>query len=197
MRPTRARNALAGVLAAGLALGVSELIAGFFSSAPSLIEGLGNWVIDHVPSQVKEWAISLFGTNDKLVLLLSITAVTILIGGFVGLFARRRFWLAVVVYVGFGLIAALAAVSDPQVTFLGAVVPAGLAALVGLATLRMLYSVAEPGEEAASDFSRRRFLLGASAVVGVAALSAGFGRALMERAKRAVSGREDVVLPSA
>jgi DMSO/TMAO reductase YedYZ molybdopterin-dependent catalytic subunit len=197
VKRTRARDALAGVLAAGLALGLSELIAGFFSSAPSLIEGLGNWVIDHVPSQVKEWAISLFGTNDKLVLLLSITLVTILIGGLVGLFARRRFSLAVVVYVGFGLIAALAAVSDPQVTFLGAVVPAGLAVLVGLATLRMLYGVAEPGEEAESDFSRRRFLVTAGAVVGVAALSAGFGRALMERAKRAVSGREDVVLPSA
>lgn len=197
MKPTRVRDALAGALAAGLALGVSELIAGLVSSAPSLVEGLGNWVIDHVPPQAKELAISLFGTNDKLVLLISIALVTLLVGAGVGLFARRRFWLAIVVFIGFGLAASLAALSDPQVSFLSAVVPAGIAVISGLATLRMLYRIGESEAEKATDSSKRRFLLGAGAVVGVAALSAGFGRLLLERAKLAVAGRDDVVLPSA
>jgi DMSO/TMAO reductase YedYZ molybdopterin-dependent catalytic subunit len=194
---TRVRDGLAGALAAGLALGVAELVAGLFSSAPSLVEALGNWVIDHVPSKVKEVAISLFGTHDKLVLLISITLVTILIGAVVGLFSRKRFWLAVVVFVGFGLVASVAAFSDPQVSFIAALIPAAIAVIVGLATLRMLYRMGEPESEAVTDSSRRSFLIGAGAVLGVAALAAGFGRVLMERAKRAVSGRDDVVLPSA
>jgi DMSO/TMAO reductase YedYZ molybdopterin-dependent catalytic subunit len=197
VRSTRVRDALAGALAAGLALGVAELIAGLFSAAPSLIEALGTWVINHVPSQVKEWAISLFGTNDKLVLLISIVVVTILIGAVVGLFSRNRFWLAIVAFAGFGLVASAAAISDPQVSFIAALLAAGIAVLVGLATLRMLYRLGEPSAEPVSDSSRRSFLIGAGAVLGIAALAAGFGRVLMERAKLAVSGRDEVVLPSA
>lgn len=191
------RDAIAGALAAGLALGVAELIAGFFSSAPSLVEALGNWVIDHVPSQLKQWAISLFGTHDKLALLISIALVTILIGAAVGIFARKRFWLAIAVFIGFGLVASVAAFSDPQVSFIAALIPAGIAVIAGLATLRMLYRTGGPENESMTDSSRRSFLIGAGAVLGVAALAAGFGRVLMERAKRAVSGRDEVVLPSA
>ena len=76
---TRGKDALAGALGAGLALGVSELLAGIFSWAPSLVEGLGTWVIDHVPPAVERWAISVFGTNDKLALLVGMTVVTVLL----------------------------------------------------------------------------------------------------------------------
>jgi DMSO/TMAO reductase YedYZ molybdopterin-dependent catalytic subunit len=197
VRSTRLRDSLAGALAVGFALGVSELLAGFITSAPSLVEGLGNWVIDNVPQTIKDWAITLFGTNDKLVLLISIAAVAVGVGAVVGLFARRRFGIAVVVFVVFGLVAMIAASADSQVSVLDAAIPAVVAVVAGLATLRMLYNVAEPGRAPESDVSKRNFLLGAGAVVGVAALSAGFGRALIERAKRAVAGRADVVLPGA
>lgn len=196
MKSTRLRDSLAGAVSAGLALGISELIAGVIASAPSLVEGLGNWVIDHVPTAVKEMAISLFGTNDKLVLLISISVVTLLVGMIVGRFARERFSIAVAVFVGFGVVAALAALSDPQVSAVDTAIPAGTAVLLGLATLRMLYNTADPVTDGEGDPSKRNFLLGAGAVVGVAALSAGFGRALLERAKRAVAGRDEVVLPS-
>jgi DMSO/TMAO reductase YedYZ molybdopterin-dependent catalytic subunit len=194
---TRLRDSLSGALAAAVALGISELISGLVASAPSLVEGLGNWVIDHVPSAVKEWAISLFGTNDKLVLLISITAVTLVIGAIVGLVSRDRFWVATTVFVAFGVVAVLAAVADPQVSVIDEAIPALLAVVAGLATLRMLYNLAEPASDAAAGSSRRSFIIGAGAVLGVAALSAGFGRALADRAKRAVAGRTEVVLPSA
>jgi DMSO/TMAO reductase YedYZ molybdopterin-dependent catalytic subunit len=186
---------VSGALAAGLALGISELIAGFIARVPSLMESLGNWVIDNVPPAVKDVAISLFGTNDKVVLLISIAVVTILVGAVVGIFARERFWIAVVVFVGFGVVVAAAALRDPQVTVAYATIPAAAAAVVGLATLRMLYKLGET--RADSDESKRDFIFGAGAVVTVAALSYGFGRILMERAKRAVAGRADVALPSA
>ena len=189
----RARDALAGALAAGLGLGVSELIAGLVLWAPSLVEGLGDLVIDNVPGPVKDWAISVFGTNDKLALLIGITVVTLIIGGVAGVLARDRFSLAVAVFVGFGLLAAWAAAVEP-VSLVAAFIPAAAAVVVGLGTLRMLYDVAVPSQ---TDDTRRRFILAAGAVVGVAALSAGFGRVLIEKAKRAVSGREEVVLPTA
>lgn len=194
---SRVRDSLAGAIAAGLALGVSELIAGLVATAPSLVEGLGNWVIDNVPPPVKDLAISLFGTNDKLVLLISIAIVTIVIGAVVGSFGRDRFWIPVATFVGFGVLATLAAIRDPQVDLLSAAVPAVVAVVVGLATLRMLYTIGTLESTGDADSSKRNFLLGAGAVVGVAALSAGFGRVLIERAKRAVAGRQEVVLPSA
>jgi DMSO/TMAO reductase YedYZ molybdopterin-dependent catalytic subunit len=197
---TRARDAFSGAAAAALAVGVSELAAGLFG-LPSMIEGLGNWVIDVVPPPVKDWAIALFGTNDKLVLLISITVVTVLIGAVVGVLARHRYWVAIVAFIGFGVVAALAAARDPQTSLGIAVIPAGLAAITGLGTLQWLYGLdtAEGGPVAsgeASDPSRRRFIFGLGAVLGVAALSAGLGRALLERAKRTAAGREEVALPA-
>lgn len=198
--PSRIRDGLSGALSAALALGMSELAAGLFS-LPSMIEGLGNWVIDVVPKPVKDWAISVFGTNDKVALLVSIALVTILLGGLVGAFARRRFSLAISVFAGFAVIAALAASREPSVSIGTAIIPAGLGAIVGLATLTWLYRLsAEPaGAEQAEEqagVSRRSFMVGAGAVVGLAALSGGVGRYLVQQGKRSASGRAEVVLPS-
>lgn len=193
----RVRDALSGALAAGLALGVSEFLAGLITDVPSLVESLGTWVIDNVPTPVKDWAIATFGTADKPILLVSIVIVTILIGALVGMAARSRFALAVGVFVVFGLIAALAGGLEPRVSFGISLIPAGAAVIVGLATLRMLYNISEPKPETTTDSSKRDFLIGAGAVVGVAALAGTFGRVLIEKAKRAVAGREEVVLPGA
>ncbi len=197
MSSTRLGDASAGGLAAGAALGVSELVAGLLPSVPSLVESLGNWVIDNVPPVVKDWAISVFGTNDKLVLLVSIAVVAVLIGAIVGVLSRGRFGLAIAVFLGFGVLAAAAATIDPRVSPGAALTPAGAAVISGLATLRMLHTLGERDGGEGPDTSKRNFLLGAGAVVGVAALAGGLGRMLIESAKRAVAGREDVVLPSA
>ncbi len=199
MEVARARDAAAGAVGAGLGLGVSELLAGLVAAFPSLFEALGDWVIDIVPPPVKDLAIQLFGTADKVVLLISIAVVTLLVGGLVGALARNRFWLATIVFIGFGAAASLAAARDPQISLSIAIIPGGAAALSGLGTLQWLYGVGRekvPADGEAAP-SRRTFLLGAGAVLGVAALSAGFGRVLLERAKRAVAGREEVVLPTA
>jgi DMSO/TMAO reductase YedYZ molybdopterin-dependent catalytic subunit len=203
MRSTTARDGLAGAAAAALALGVSELAAGLLG-LPSLIEAVGDWVIDVSPTPVKEWAIDTFGTNDKLVLLIGIVVVALFLGYLVGILARRRFGIAIASFLGFGAAAALAAVRDPEVSLGLAAIPAGLAAITGLATLRWLYdrspseevSPAEPEDEAGEDPSRRRLVIGLGAVLGVAALSGGVGRALVGRSTRTVSGRADVVLPT-
>ena len=184
-----------------MALGVSELMAGLLG-LPSLIEGLGNWVIDSVPTAIKDWAIETFGTNDKLVLLIGIAVVTIALGALVGVLARKRFWIAIVVFIGFGVVSALAATRDPAVSLGTAIIPAGLAAIAGLAILHWLYGLtavpaegADPPVASSPDISRRSVILGIGAVAGLAAVSAGAGRYLLDRAKRSVAGREEVVLP--
>ena len=199
MKPTPARDALAGGLAAGLALGVSELLAGVFSGLPSLVEGMGNWVIDNVPTPVKEFAIATFGTNDKLVLLIGIATVSVLIGALVGVGARRRFGLAIVVFGCFALFAAFAASASQDVSLGVAMIPGGAAALAGLATIQLMLRSSAPGamEGESLQASRRRFLLGAGAVFGLAVASAAVGRNLLTQARRVIAGREDVVLPAA
>ena len=138
-------------MAAAVALGVSELAAGLLG-LPSLIEGMGNWVIDVVPTPLKEWAIATFGTNDKLVLLIGIVVVTILLGALVGVLARDRFGIATAVFIGFAAVASLAALNDPSVSLGVAVIPAGLAAITGLVTLQWLYGLsAEPARTPAES----------------------------------------------
>lgn len=196
---TKLRDGFAGAAATALALGASEFVAGLISGLPSLIESLGNYVIDIVPKPVKDFAIATFGTNDKLALLIGIGAVAMLIGAAVGMFARKRFGIAVVVFVLFGVVASLAGARDPATSLGTAIIPGGLAAIVGLGALRWLYSMSEPTESADTTNapSRRAFLLASGAVVGLAALSAGFGRALLVGGRKAAAGRFDVVLPTA
>ncbi len=51
--------------------------------------------------------------------------------------------------------------------------------------------------EAPGDVSRRRFLVGAGAILGVGVAMAAGGRFMLERTKQALAGRETVVLPQA
>ncbi len=197
MESTRLRHAISGALAAGVALGVSELIAGLIAVVPSLVESLGNWIIDNVPQAIKEWAIATLGTADKPILLVSIVAVALLIGAVVGIYSRHRFGLAMAAFFVFGVAAALAGGADPRVSLGIAVIPAAVAVIVGLATLRMLYGSSEPAGHEASQPSRRAFLLGAGAFLAVALLAGTAGRVLIQRAKRAVAGRDEVALPGA
>jgi hypothetical protein len=174
---TRIRDAVSGAIAAGLALGVSELLAGLVSGLPSLVEGLGNWIIDNVPKPIRDFAIELFGTYDKIALLIGITLTTLIIGAMVGVFARRRFGLAIAVFVGFGVVSAWAAAQDPQVSLALAIIPGGAAAITGLGSLQWLFTLGMPKtdeshEGESSEVSRRKFLVGAGALLGLAAFSA-------------------------
>ena len=190
------RDGLSGAVAAGLALAVSEFVAGLVVSLPSLIESLGNWVIDNVPPGVKDFAIATFGTNDKLALIIGIAVVTVLLGVGVGIVSRKHFWVAMIVFGVFAALASWAGSRDPSVSPGNAIIPAGLAALTGLGALQWLYTFGETGDASEeTSSSRRAFIMATGAVVGAAALSAGFGRMLLERGRIIAAGRTDVVLP--
>src|SRR5262245_42282807 len=62
---TAADGAVAGIVAAGVALGVSELICGLGAGQATLITSVGTKFIDRFAGSLKDLAVSLFGTNDK------------------------------------------------------------------------------------------------------------------------------------
>ena len=191
------RDGISGLLSAALAVGVSEFVAGAVSSLPSIVESLGNWVIDVVPKPMKDFAIQTFGTNDKLALAIGIVFVTLILGFVVGVLARKRFWIAITVFIAFAVLGALAGTRSADVSLGLAMIPSGIAALAGLASLQWLYSLSDPATTGETSGSRRAFLAGAGAVLGLAVISAAFGRSLIERGKAIAAGRAEVVLPVA
>lgn len=202
MKP-KLRSAVAGAIAAGLAVGLSELAAGAVASIPSLIETVAGVFIDNVPAWLKELAISLFGTNDKLALIIGMVITVLALGFVVGILARNRFWVAIVAFAAFGVLGVAAALTNGFDAF-PAVIAGGIASLAGMASLSWLYGRMEADEPATADdgatedgATRRSFLFGAGALVGVAALSAGAGRILIDRVKQSIAGRGEVVLPTA
>ncbi len=216
MRPTssRARHALAGALAAALALAVGELIAGVSPVSISLTEAVGGLAIDYVPPPVKDFAIAVFGIYDKLALIIGMVVVTLVLGSLVGLWSARRPLVAPWVFGLFGLLGAFSLQREPGVEWFIAVISAAVAAAVGLFALRILNrlmpgAAAEASEdptteadsdeasEAQPDVSRRRFLVGAGAALGLGVAMAAGGRYLLERTKETLAGRESVVLPQA
>src|SRR4051794_41550000 len=77
--PVTAAAATAGAVAAVVAIGISELLAGFLPGAPSLVVAIGQTVIDFQPPGAKDVVVGLFGTNDKAALEILIVVVAIAI----------------------------------------------------------------------------------------------------------------------
>lgn len=142
VRPSWWRTALAGLLAAGSALAFGELVAGFSSRLSAPVIAVGDRVIDAVPRQVKDLAISWFGTNDKVALLVGIAGVVAVLGLAVGIAGGRRFVVGaagIVLFGAVGVWAAGQAVGAPW----WAGVPSVAGALVGIGVLGVLEATIE------------------------------------------------------
>ncbi|MFP5333585.1 MAG: molybdopterin-dependent oxidoreductase [Acidimicrobiia bacterium] len=188
---------VAGAVAGGASLGVSELAAGLFASMPSLVSGVATFVIDIVPPPVKDLAIELFGTADKVALAVGIVFVTLMLGFAAGRTFPSRPAVIPAVIGGFGLIGALAAARTPLADLTPALVNGALAAATGVFVFQFLASPVADSARREVDLDRRVFLGRAGAVAFLAVASAGAGRYLFERTRRLIAGRDQVVLPAA
>src|SRR5258705_13254575 len=101
---TPVEGAIAGIVAAGVALGVSELVCGIAGAGPTLITAVGTQFIDRFAASLKDLAVELFGTNDKVALVTGIVIVSIALGAVVGKATVRRWWVGVVGFVAFGIV---------------------------------------------------------------------------------------------
>ncbi|MFF0558082.1 molybdopterin-dependent oxidoreductase [Streptomyces sp. NPDC004266] len=197
-------GASAGLLAAFTALAVAELVAGLVRPAAGPVTVVGGAVIDRTPAPVKDFAIRTFGEDDKGVLQLGILAVLALVAvalGMLGMSHRRAGAAGVLL---FGIVGAAAALSRPDSTGVGDVLPSVAGALAGALVLYLLAAKAVQvpdlagagGEDGVGGWGRRGFLT-AAGVTAVAAISAGaLGRFFTGRqGQGAVASREGLVLP--
>ena len=89
--PTDRRpSGLIGLAAAAVALGVAQLSAVPFGPHADSRTAIGSAVIDLTPGPVKEWAIQLFGTSDKLALSIVVLAVIAVIAALTAQYETRR-----------------------------------------------------------------------------------------------------------
>ena len=189
--------AFAGAVAAGLALGITELLAGMFERIPSAVASVGSYVVDNSPNFVKDFAISVFGTADKGALAIGTAIVAVLIGFVIGRTSLRRPWINPAAFVVFAVVGIGAALGQVNVSPALTVVGISLSAAAGWALLRAVLAALtsdDPADNAAQDPARRR-LLGGMAGAGLAAVAAGsVGRQLI--ISRSESVRETMALPS-
>jgi DMSO/TMAO reductase YedYZ molybdopterin-dependent catalytic subunit len=176
------RFALYGVLAALAGSGIGHLAAGLTEPAASPVLAVGELVIDHTPTPVKNWAIAHFGSHDKTILVGSVLAGVLLLAAVAGLLARRALRWGAALLLVLVAVALYAALSRPVVHAADAL-PGILTGVVGvgvLATLTRLESgeAAVPGTSLGQATSRRGVLLGAAGVAVVAAASGYAGRAI-------------------
>ncbi len=134
---TLSLGALSGVLAAAVALGAGELLAGLIRPEASPVTAVGGAVVDRTPRALKDYAVRHFGTDDKLVLRLGILVLLVLFAAAVGAAAPRWRRSACAAVLLFGVIGTLAAWSRPDRHDLD-VLPSALGALAGAAALWVL-----------------------------------------------------------
>ncbi len=136
---------VAGIVAAVLALGVAELVAGVRQEWRSPVIDVGDRVIDNVPSFVKDFAIETFGTNDKPALLIGIGATLLIYAAILGALSfRYRIEVGLVGIGVFGLIGAWSAVSNRAGGSLVDAIPAVIGSVVGAGALWFIHRVAWP-----------------------------------------------------
>jgi DMSO/TMAO reductase YedYZ molybdopterin-dependent catalytic subunit len=199
--------ALVGVAAALATLAIAEAVAALLAiPASSPIFAVGSFVIDIVPGWFKTLVITLFGTADKIVLLVCLGVLVLLLAAVVGIIQLRRPPWGLVALGGIAVIAAIAAGSRAEATFL-APAPTLLGAVVGLIVLNLLTlrlrTFADASDTASKGrgmrdparvgVSRRGFLtaLGATAagavVVGVGARVVNAGTAAVNTVRAAIT----------
>src|SRR3954451_11827897 len=109
----RWQAALSGVVASAMALATGELVAAFVPGAISPLVAVGAAVIDLAPPGSKDFMVSLFGTNDKLALLIAVGLAVLAFGAGIGLLGRRSTAAAGVAIVFLTGVGALASLRDP------------------------------------------------------------------------------------
>lgn len=168
-----------GLAVGALSLAVAELVSSLGRSLRSPILDVGDRVIDLSPSGVKEVAIDLFGTNDKLALLIGIGVFLAAYSAGVGVIAlRKRLVLGVLGIAVFGAVGVAAALASGR-GFLAAA-PSLAAAAAGIASLAALERIYSRVSTEYSQ-SRRQVLIGVGAVVAVAGVTGVAGRLLARR----------------
>ena len=196
-------RSMAGIAAAAVALGVTQLLAAFVGPEADARTAVGSAVIDLTPGPVKEWAIQTFGTADKLVLSVLVLAVIAIIAAVTASWETRRVPIGSAAIVLAGVAGCAAVLSREGATIVD-IVPTVVGTCCGVAVLRLLTSgrfTDEPDQPDASDTADvpdrgRRLSLISLGILAAGAVSGVVG-VVVSRARTSVAGDRDAfALPS-
>jgi DMSO/TMAO reductase YedYZ molybdopterin-dependent catalytic subunit len=110
---------LAGITAGALTLGAAELLAGVMSrvlappGTPSPLLAVGGAFVDRTPAWLKDWAIEVFGTADKVALGVGIGVVLVALCALLGLVAARSLTTGRLLFAAVGMVGVAAVLSRP------------------------------------------------------------------------------------
>jgi DMSO/TMAO reductase YedYZ molybdopterin-dependent catalytic subunit len=190
----RGAKALAGVAAAAVALGLTQLLAVAFGPQADARTAVGSAVIDLTPGPVKEWAIQTFGMADKLVLSVLVLAVIAVIAAVGASLETRRVPVGSSAIVAAGIAGCAAVLSRAGATPAD-IVPTLVGTACGVVLLRLLTSgrfIDEPDTADTGDSPDRgrRLSLVTLGFLGVGAVS-GVGGVVLSRLLSSVAGDRD------
>ena len=188
---------MAGVLTLGVAMLLAGAMTrtGLASGTPSPVIAVGGTFVDHTPPWLKDFAVSTFGTNDKLALFVGMGLVLAALCGGIGVLGARRHTAGLVVFAVVGAVGALAVATRPGSGSLD-ILPTIVGTAAGVWVLSMLWQRGARSAEG-GPVDRRRFLLGSAGLAALAASAAAFGQSLGQQAAQAAQSRSAIRLPKA
>jgi DMSO/TMAO reductase YedYZ molybdopterin-dependent catalytic subunit len=140
---------MAGLLAAAVALGIGQLVAGIVAPDGSPVVAVGEASIGLTPPPVREFAISTFGSHDKVVLVSGILVVLAIFAAIVGMLAMRRLWYGMAGLALFMALGLSAALTRPTASA-GYALPTLAGAAAAAIALALLVRAAPPAAEISS-----------------------------------------------
>ncbi|HYJ75263.1 MAG TPA: molybdopterin-dependent oxidoreductase [Kineosporiaceae bacterium] len=177
----RLAGAICGLAAGAVTVAVADAVAQLSDPATSPLVAVGETFIDLTPGWLKDAAVSAFGTNDKLALLLGMAGVVGVLAATAGMLVARRPVLAGGLVLLLGVIAGTAAVARPGAGALAAV-PTVAGAAAGLLVLLVAGRALRAETAAApSGPGRRQVVRTLAGVAGLAAVAGAGDRTLAGR----------------
>lgn len=204
-RGTRGWGALAGVAAGAMTLGVAEVLAGLLARSlgtrgtPSPLVAVGEAFVDLTPRWLKDLAVAVFGTADKVALVVGMAVMLAVTCAGVGLLARWRLRAGLAVFAVVGFVGVGAVLTRPGAAVADAV-PTVAGVLVGLAVLRRLVRspvvpAAGPAAALPGELTRRRLLVQGGALAAVGLLGVLVGRVVSGAGEAVRAARAAFVVP--
>ena len=189
----------AGIVAAGAALGLSEILSGLSRKIPSLVVSVAEEIVDITPGFIARWSIDTLGSAQKPALVWGIVVVSILLGAVLGWPSRKRWWVMPAGLVVFAIVGGWAAARNPLSSDGLGWMSGLVSGAFGIAVFMSLYALALfsrfAGDEEPTDaearpvpmvgrgrFNDRRRFVGAVGIMAGASLTGGLlGRWLRRR----------------